>query len=134
VAIAGYVVINGEPYWSKLLGRPATGTDLFWLTLPWIVAAMAGLLAHVAGLKRIDAEHLQFYAQRARLDVYADIERDPERALEAVTSVLDTEGPLEKYGTATKRWVKASGVLRGAAFWLLMAAFVWTLAGPHWLR
>jgi hypothetical protein len=134
VAIAGYVVVNAEPYWSKLLGRPATGTDLFWLTLPWIAAAVASLVAHAAGLKRIDTEHFQFYAQRAKLDVYADIETDPERAVELAQSVLDTKDDLEKYGKATKWWTTVSALLRVVAFGFLLAAFVWTLAGPRCLR
>jgi len=46
VAISGYVLINGEPYWAKLAGKPLNTEQLFILSLPWLFAVFFSVVTH----------------------------------------------------------------------------------------
>jgi hypothetical protein len=135
VGIAGYVLLNANESWHVLLGRDLGPNDLLGLSVPWTVAALLALLAHLATEEWFDRDSLQYHALRTEVDRLRSlgVERaiDPKEVADLIGSskphLAALKSKVERYG-CWARW------LRRAAFAVLCVAFTWGLVGPRLLR
>lgn len=46
VGISGYVLLNAKTLWDSVAQRPIVGLDIFWLSVPWIICSLLGVVAY----------------------------------------------------------------------------------------
>lgn len=117
VGIAGYVLLNANESWKVLLGRDLGPNDLLSLSVPWTVAALLALLAHLATDEWFERDSLQYHALSAEVDRLRSL--GAERAIDS-QEVVDLIGSSTPHLSTLKLRVERSGWW---ARWLRRAAF-----------
>lgn len=135
VGISGYALFNATNAWTVLLGRPLTAGVLFVLSVPWMLAALTALLAHLMAAEWLDRDNLLFHAWRTEADRLVSLGKERPVSEEEVASLIkgsaDHIARLKASSGRADWWAKG---FRRAALLFLCGAFVWSLFGPSFLR
>ena len=131
VGICGYVLVNAPSLWKSLAGADLTGWPLFALSIPWVLSALAALIAYLLVDKREDLENEFFVAKAAALEVAILGLKAGRNDTSAVLNAFNDEHPSI---AERKRRVEA---LKKPAMWLerltiglLVLSFAWSIVGP----
>lgn len=131
VGICGYALLNAPTLGKALAGGDLSKWQLFVLSVPWVLSALAALIAHVLVDHVEDLDNEFFVAKAAALEVGI-------LGLKAGTgdasAVIDAFNDKHPAISQRKHRVEA---IRGPSLWigrltiaLLVVSFIWAIVGP----
>lgn len=130
VAICGYVVFNGQPFWELLLEEPLTRSSLFWMAGPWTLAALVAIATHVLTDKLEQADSSYYIAKVSALQVLRLDLANGSRPQLSFDDILNDQGNLKDVAASTSNWNRRVVGLERTGQFLLACAFASTFAFP----
>lgn len=131
VGIAGYALLNAKVYWEALGNRQFSGTELFWLSLPWIVSALLSVITHFVIDEVGIRDDVLFAKKLATIDLHrihiVEGKENPEEMLQ----ILNDTHPVYKDNIeSVNRWSGLAKWLERCTFATLVIGFIWAVIGP----
>lgn len=131
VGICGYVLVNAPALWKAFAGDDLTRWQLFALSIPWVLSALAALIAHVLVDQVENLDNEFFVAKAAALEVaILGLKAGRNTASDVIDAFND------KHPAISERKHKVEGI-RKPTIWierltigLLVLSFTWSIVGP----
>jgi hypothetical protein len=135
VAISGYGLLNGRGLWEALIGSSLSPAAMFWLVLPWVLAATVAVVGHVLFSKLDEVDSKLYLAKVAALQVLAIRLQTGDGSFEEFKTILEDEHaeirPLRK---DADRWHRLVLRTEWAAYSLVGVSVVWSVVAPWMIR
>jgi len=131
VGICGYVLVNAPSLWKSLAGADLAGWPLFVLTIPWVLSALAALIAHLLVDKRGDADNEFFVAKAAALEVaILGLKAGKNDASAVLNAFNDNHPAISEPRRRVEALQKPAVWLERSTIGLLILSFAWSIVGP----
>jgi hypothetical protein len=131
VGIAGYALLNAGPLSSAIAPHKLAGPSLLWLSLPWLLTALLGVVTHFLIDEAASRDDVFFAKKLAAIDLHriavTDGRDDPKEMLSIID---DTHPELKGAKQDTENWPAAARWLERATFAALVIGLFWAVIGP----
>lgn len=131
VGICGYVLLNAPTLWKAFAGDDLTRWQLFALSVPWVLSALAALIAHVLvdQVETLDNEF--FVAKAAALEVaILGLKAGRNDASDLVNAFNDKHPAISERKRKVEVLRKRAVRIERLTIWLLALSFTWSIMGP----
>ena len=137
VGICGYVLVNAPSLWKSLAEADLTRWSLFALSIPWVLSALAALIAHLLVDKHEELENEFFVAKAAALEFAILGLKAGQSDASAVLKAFNDEHPaISERKRRAEALQKPAACFERVTIGLLVLSFTWSVVGPlalHWL-
>lgn len=131
VGICGYVLVNAPNLWKSLAGAELTGWPLFALSIPWVLSALAALIAHLLADKGEDLDNEFFVAKAAALEVaILGLKAGRNDASDVLKAFHDEHPAISKQKSRVDALQRPAIWLERLTIGLLVLSFAWSIVGP----
>jgi hypothetical protein len=125
------VLVNAPTLWKSLAGADLTGWPLLALSIPWVLSALAALIAHLLVDKLEDLEKEFFVAKAAALEVaILDLKAGKNDASTVLKVFKDEHPAICERKRRVDTWRRPLVWFERLTIGLLVLSFTWSIVGP----
>lgn len=131
VGIDGFALLNARPFWETLRGRNLTSPEIIWLSMPWALSALFGVITHFAVDEVAAKDNIYFITKVSACELHriklVKGQPDPSEFEDIVNDtredIAQAKRTVDDQAGWTQRFERATIVTLGAGF-------IWAVVGP----
>ncbi len=135
VGIDAFALLNAHSYWESLKGHPLVSIDIVWLSVPWVLSALCGVMAHYLIDVVVSHDNIYYTRKITASELHkiglSGNNPDPDEFLRILD---DTDPDTKREKDVIAAWTGWANFFERATFIALVAGFVWAVIGPLVLR